>query len=64
MAIELDRPARPLCEALKDRGLLCKEAHERVIRLSPPLVITADEIDWAVERVDQVLSAAAQPLAL
>jgi ornithine--oxo-acid transaminase len=63
IAIELDRPARPLCEALKDRGLLCKEAHERVIRLSPPLVITADEIDWAVERVDQVLSAAAQPLA-
>ena len=55
IAIELDRPARRICEALKDRGVLCKETHERVIRLSPPLVITGDEIDWAVERIDQGL---------
>jgi ornithine--oxo-acid transaminase len=55
IGIELDRPARPLCEALKDRGLLCKETHERVIRLSPPLLITADQIDWAVEQIDQTL---------
>ena len=55
IAIELDRPARRFCEALKDHGVLCKETHERVIRLSPPLVITGDEIDWAVGRIDQVL---------
>lgn len=55
IGIELDRPARPLCEALKDRGLLCKETHDRVIRLSPPLVITSEQIDWAVEQLDEVL---------
>ena len=55
IAIELDRPARRFCEALKNQGVLCKETHERVIRLSPPLVITGDEIDWAVERIDQAL---------
>jgi ornithine--oxo-acid transaminase len=59
IGIELDREARPFCEALKDRGLLCKETHERVIRLSPPLVITGDEIDWAVEHIEEVLTTAA-----
>ncbi|MBI3047643.1 MAG: ornithine--oxo-acid transaminase [Acidobacteria bacterium] len=55
IGIELNRPARPVCEALAERGLLCKETHERVIRLSPPLVITSEQIDWAVERLDEVL---------
>ena len=55
IAIELDRPARPLCEKLKDRGVLCKETHDRVIRIAPPLVITKDDIDWAVERFAAVL---------
>jgi ornithine--oxo-acid transaminase len=54
IGLELDRPARPLCEALKNRGLLCKDARERVIRLSPPLVITAEEIDWAVTQFEDV----------
>jgi ornithine--oxo-acid transaminase len=58
IGIELDREARPFCEALMGRGLLCKETHERVIRLSPPLVITGDEIDWAVERIEDVLTMA------
>ena len=55
IGIELDRPARPVCEALKDRGVLCKEARERVIRLSPPLVITAEQIDWAADQIGEVL---------
>ncbi len=55
IGIELDRPARPVCEALKERGLLCKEARERVIRLSPPLVITAEQIDWAADQIGEVL---------
>jgi ornithine--oxo-acid transaminase len=55
IGLELDRPARPLCEALQHQGLLCKETHERVIRLAPPLVITSEQIDWAVERIDQAL---------
>jgi ornithine--oxo-acid transaminase len=55
IGVELNRLARPSCEALKDEGILCKETHEYVIRLAPPLVITRDEIDWAVERIAKVL---------
>ncbi len=55
IGIELDRPARPYCEALKEQGILCKETHERVIRLAPPLVITREEIDWAFERIRNVI---------
>ncbi len=47
--------ARPYCEALKEEGILCKETHEHVIRFAPPLVITKDEIDWAVERIEKVV---------
>lgn len=49
--------ARPFCEALKEKGLLCKETHETVIRFAPPLVITHEQIDWALERIEQVLTA-------
>ena len=51
--------ARPFCEKLKEKGLLCKETHDHVIRFAPPLVITKEEIDWAVEQVAQVLTATA-----
>jgi ornithine--oxo-acid transaminase len=47
--------ARRFCEALMERGMLCKETHWNVIRLAPPLVITEEEIDWAVERLEAVL---------
>jgi ornithine--oxo-acid transaminase len=47
--------ARRFCEALKERGLLCKETHEHVIRFAPPLVITKEELDWALERIEEVL---------
>ncbi len=47
--------ARRFCEALKEEGLLCKETHENVIRLAPPLVIEKEEIDWAFERIKKVL---------
>jgi ornithine--oxo-acid transaminase len=36
--------------------VLCKETHDRVIRIAPPLVIERDELDWAVERVERVLA--------
>jgi ornithine--oxo-acid transaminase len=55
LAIELNRDARPYCEALKDEGILCKETHETIIRIAPPLVIECDEIDWAFERIAKVL---------
>jgi ornithine--oxo-acid transaminase len=47
--------ARRFCEALRDEGLLCKETHWNVIRLAPPLGITREEIDWALERIGRVL---------
>jgi len=55
IGIELNGMARPYCEALKDEGILCKETHDRVIRLAPPLIITRDEIDWAFERIARVM---------
>jgi ornithine--oxo-acid transaminase len=51
----LDRRARPYCEKLMDEGILCKETHDNIIRFAPPLVITKDEIDWAVERIEKVV---------
>ncbi|WP_214822091.1 MULTISPECIES: ornithine--oxo-acid transaminase [unclassified Exiguobacterium] len=59
IGIELTEAARPYCEALKERGLLCKETHETVIRLAPPLVITKEELDQAFEAIEAVLAPAA-----
>ena len=47
--------ARQYCEKLMKRGLLCKETHDHIIRFAPPLVITKEEIDWALERIATVL---------
>ncbi len=47
--------ARRFCERLKDEGLLCKETHVNTIRFAPPLVITREEIDWAIERIAPVV---------
>ncbi len=47
--------ARRFCEALMKKGILCKETHENVIRFAPPLVIKKEDIDWALERVEEVL---------
>jgi ornithine--oxo-acid transaminase len=55
IAIELHGQARPYCEALKEKGVLCKETHDHVIRIAPPLTITREEIDWAVARIQRVI---------
>jgi ornithine--oxo-acid transaminase len=55
LAIELNAPARPFCEALQEAGLLCKETHTSIIRIAPPLTITRDEVLWAVDRIAAVL---------
>lgn len=47
--------ARTICEALMERGLLSKETHETVVRLAPPLVISKEEIDWAVQQIREVI---------
>jgi ornithine--oxo-acid transaminase len=56
IGVELTVAARPYCERLMQEGMLCKETHDHVIRLAPPLVITREEIDWAVERLKKVLA--------
>lgn len=58
IGVELHVPARHFCEALRDRGMLCKETHKKVIRFAPPLVITKEEIDWAMSQIEPVLMAA------
>ncbi|HLK33249.1 MAG TPA: ornithine--oxo-acid transaminase [Terriglobales bacterium] len=55
IGIEMNSAARPYCEALKEQGILCKETHDRVIRIAPPLVITREEIDWAFDRIKKVI---------
>lgn len=47
--------ARHYCHKLKEKGLLCKETHENIIRFAPPLVITKDLVDWALEQIEAVL---------
>ena len=56
IGVVLKTPARPFCEELMRRGVLCKETHDYVIRVAPPLVITKEEIDWALEHFDSVLT--------
>jgi ornithine--oxo-acid transaminase len=55
IGVELYGPARRFCEALRGRGILCKETHENVIRFAPPLVIKKEEIDWAMSHIEPVL---------
>ena len=54
IGVELHDSARPFCEALKEKGLLCKETHDAVIRFAPPLVITKEELDEALNRIRSV----------
>lgn len=58
VGIEMKRSAgtaRAYCEQLMTEGMLCKDTHQQVIRLAPPLCITQDELDWALERLEKVL---------
>lgn len=55
IGVELDEPARKYCEELKEKGLLCKETHENVIRFAPPLIIKKEELNWALDRIREVL---------
>ena len=55
IGIELNTKARPICEALQVRGVLCKETHDNVIRLAPPLTITREDLTWGLEQIEAVL---------
>jgi len=58
VGVELTEKARPYCEALKERGILCKETHDNVIRFAPPLIIEREELDLALKEIKAVLGAA------
>jgi ornithine--oxo-acid transaminase len=47
--------ARSYSHKLMSLGILCKDTHEHTLRFAPPLVITRQEIDWALDRLGQVL---------
>ena len=48
--------ARDYCEKLLQEGMLCKDTHEQTMRLAPPLCITREELDWALERLARVIA--------
>ena len=54
IAIDLNVPARSYCERLQTLGVLCKETHEHVIRVAPPLVIEREEVAWAAGQLRRV----------
>ncbi len=55
IGVELYSKARRFCEALEGHGLLCKETHDNVIRFAPPLIVTKEQIDWALGLIEPVL---------
>jgi ornithine--oxo-acid transaminase len=59
LAVELHPEAgraRRYCEALQIEGILAKDTHEHTIRFAPPLVITSDQVDWALEQIAATLT--------
>ncbi|GAA4259345.1 ornithine--oxo-acid transaminase [Azospirillum formosense] len=64
LAVELHPEAggaRRYCEALRAHGVLAKDTHDHTIRIAPPLVITREQVDWALEQFDAVLTGTALP---
>lgn len=55
IAIEFKVDARPIVEELKDNGILAKDTHSTAIRFAPPLIITREQIDWALKIIEKVL---------
>ncbi len=56
IGMELHGEARPYCERLQKEGLLCKETHDTVIRFAPPLIISKEDLDWAIDKIKHVFS--------
>jgi len=61
IGVELDSPARPYCEALAQRGILCKETHDLVVRFAPPLVVAKADLEWALPHIAEVLAMSFEP---
>ncbi|GAK06492.1 ornithine--oxo-acid transaminase [Geomicrobium sp. JCM 19038] len=56
IGIELHEPARKYCESLMEKGMLCKETHENVLRLAPPLTISKEDLDFAIAKLNEVFA--------
>lgn len=56
IGMELTTAARPYCEELAKKGILCKETHENTIRFAPPLIIQQSELDLALEAINDLFS--------
>ncbi|MCO5992622.1 ornithine--oxo-acid transaminase [Actinoallomurus rhizosphaericola] len=54
--VELNGKARPVSERLMERGVLAKETHETTLRLAPPLMVSQEDLDWALDRLEAVLT--------
>ena len=61
IGVELTGPARPYCEALAERGILCKETHDLVLRFAPPLVVAKADLEWALPHIAEVLAMSFEP---
>jgi ornithine--oxo-acid transaminase len=57
LGIDITRDARGVTERLMERGVLAKDTHETTVRLAPPLTVTPEELDWALDRVEATLTA-------
>lgn len=55
IGLQLNQAARPICELLAKEGVLCKDTKKDTIRFAPPLIITKDELDFAIKRIKQVI---------
>ncbi|MGA2384831.1 MAG: ornithine--oxo-acid transaminase [Bryobacteraceae bacterium] len=53
--------ARPYCEALAERGILCKETHDQVVRFAPALTVSKADLEWALPKIEEVLAMSFAP---
>ena len=53
--------ARPFCEALAERGILCKETHDQVVRFAPALTVSKADLQWALPKIAEVLAMSFKP---
>ena len=59
IGVEMNGMARPFCEGLMKEGILAKETHDHVVRFAPPLVISKQDLEWALERIAKVFAGGA-----
>jgi ornithine--oxo-acid transaminase len=55
IGLELNQVARPICERLAELGILCKDTKKNTIRFAPPLIITKEELDYAIDKIKKVI---------